>query len=173
MATTYKLIDKAILTGSQASVSFTGLGSYSSTYTDLKVVTSTRSATTNSAIYIKFNGSSSNYSMKSLFTFCTAPFANGASGSEAYIGNWTAVASNQTSNTFGSQDWYIPNFSSSNYKSISVDGVQENNATFSILMMNAGLWSDTSAITSMAFTLEGGDSFASGSSFYLYGIKNS
>jgi hypothetical protein len=43
MANTYEIISKTILTADQASVSFTGLGAYSSDYTDLLVRLSIRS----------------------------------------------------------------------------------------------------------------------------------
>ncbi|CAB4158921.1 hypothetical protein UFOVP701_36, partial [uncultured Caudovirales phage] len=59
MANTYTLIDKAILTGSQATVSFTGLGSYSSTFTDLLVKVSARSDSSTTGINIAFNSNAS------------------------------------------------------------------------------------------------------------------
>jgi hypothetical protein len=40
-------------------------------------------------------------------------------------------------------------------------------------MLGYGFWNDTSAVTSIAFTLGSGGSFLTGSSFSLYGIKNS
>jgi hypothetical protein len=52
-----------------------------------------------------------------------------------------------TANTFGNTEFYIPNYTSSNYKSFSVDGVTENNATAAFALY-AGLWSNTAAITS-------------------------
>jgi hypothetical protein len=60
----------------------------------------------------------------------------------------------------------------SNNKSISSDGVTESNATNSILTLDAGLWANSSAITSLKFTLEIGN-FAQYSTATLYGIKNS
>jgi hypothetical protein len=169
---TYTLIDKSILGSSQTSVSFTGLGAYSSDYTDLELVYSVRDNSSNSGsdCSIKFNGSSSNYTNRLIY-------GNGSSAVSptytGYIHGGYINTSITTSNTFGSHKLYIPNYSSSNFKSTSLDSVQENNATLAYSMLSAGLWSDTSAITSIAITIQGGHSFVSGSSFYLYGIKNS
>jgi hypothetical protein len=172
MANTYTLIDKTILTGTQANVEFTGLGSYSSDYTDLQLVMSIRTAASGSYDYglITFNNNTSNYSTRLIY----------GDGSSAASFNWGSSAqsstgminnSSQTSNTFSSVQVYIPNYSSSNNKSFSIDTVQENNGT-AFMAMAAGLWSNTSAITSIKIAGESG-SWVSGSSFYLYGIKNS
>jgi hypothetical protein len=170
MATTYEIIDKTILTSSQSSVSFTGLGAYSSDYTDLLLRVSGRNsfADTMRASYLSFNGSTSNFSSIYLQG---AGSGTPASGSLArYLGGFNASTS--TSSTFSSTDLYIPNYSSSNYKSYSIDHVSENNATFAFCSFQAGLWSDTSAITSIAVAPDSSD-WVSGSTFYLYGIKNS
>ena len=172
MATTYTLIDKAILTGSQATVSFTGLGSYSSTFTDLLVKVSARSDSSTTGINIGFNSNTSSYTEKRLYGTGSGSPASDSGGSSAYISNTMINDSGYTANTFGNGEIYIPNFSSSNHKSISVDGVSENNATTALMMFTAGLWSNTAAITSIQLTSNVGN-FVSGSSFYLYGIKNS
>ena len=170
MATTYTLIDKSILTGTQTSVEFTGLGSYSSDYTDLLVKVSARSARTNDAGgsdgKLEFNGSTSGFSSRMLLQQGGA--YSGTSSTIFYFVN----SDNSTSNTFGNMEVYIPNFSSSNYKSVSIDAVDENNATSAYGVLTAGLWSNTAAITSMKFTDNNGG-FLATSSFYLYGIKNS
>lgn len=169
MATTYKLIDKTILTSNQTSVSFTGLGAYSSDYTDLAVFISGRCTISDTfrGSYISFNGSTSNFSG----IYLQGSGSGVASGSLArYVG--ANPAGTATANTFSNKWIYIPNYSSSNYKSFSVDNVAENNASFAFNELMAGLWSNTAAITSMAFAHDS-DDYAAGSSFYLYGIKNS
>lgn len=173
MANTYKLIDKAILTSNQASVSFTGLGAYSSDYTDLKIVMSarTQSIYESDNAFLTFNGSSSGYSEKTIQNINGTVYSFNASS--AYI-NWAGVTTGNgaTSNTFGNSEIYIPNYSSSNYKSVSADGTQEHNGTATVLALTAALWSNTAAITSITLTPQN-PNFVSGSSFYLYGIKNS
>jgi hypothetical protein len=168
MATTYKLIDKTILTGTQATITFTGLGAYSSDYTDLKMVWSVR-AGADTAVDISFNGTYSNRSRKSLFGDGSGATSTSASNFYIYGGqgrtDWTA-------DTFSNCELYIPNYSSSNYKSFSADAVNENNSSTAYMSFTAGLWSDTAAITSIKIEPVAG-SFVSGSSVYLYGIKNS
>jgi hypothetical protein len=74
-----------------------------------------------------------------------------------------------TANTFASNDIYIPNYTSSNYKSAISDTVTENNATLSFADLYAGLWRSTSAITSITIG-PNGTGFAQYSTFSLYGI---
>jgi len=172
MANTYTLIDKTTLGSSQATVSFTGLASFSSTFTDLLVKVSARSDSSTTGINIQFNSNSSNYSMKRLYGTGSGSPASDSGGGSTYISNTMIVDNGYTANTFGNGEIYIPNFSSSNDKCLSVDGVSENNATTALMMMTAGSWSDSAAITSIQLTSNVGN-FVSGSSFYLYGIKNS
>ena len=60
-----------------------------------------------------------------------------------------------TANTYAVTDIYIPNYTSSNYKSYSVDAVQETMGTSPYVYMQSGLWANTSAITSITFTENG------------------
>ena len=55
---------------------------------------------------------------------------------------------------------------------MSADGVMENNATEAYQNLVAGLWSNTSAITSLTLAKSTGN-FVQYSSASLYGIKNS
>jgi hypothetical protein len=172
MAVTYKLINKTILSANQTSVSFTGLGSYSSDYTDLKFVFSPRGSNGDAirGLYFSINGSTSNFSQRFIRGYGT-----GIDCSQIARFTGDGNASGSTSNTFSSIELYIPNFSNSNNKSYSVDWASENNsgsAYAATMGFITGLWSNTSAITSIAIAYDAGD-FVSGSSFYLYGIKNS
>jgi len=168
MATTYTLIEAKTLSTTPSSITF---NSIPSTYTDLKVVVSarTQSPYESDNTFVTFNGSSSGYSEKTLQDINGTVYS--FSASSAYI-NWACVctANAATANTFGNSEFYIPNYLSSNYKSLSADGVQENNGTPTVLAMTAGLWSNTAAITSITLTPQN-PNFVSGSSFYLYGIK--
>ena len=169
MATTYTLIDKTILTGSQASVTFT---SVDQTYTDLSLKVSARSNKAGQVyeiIKLNFNGLTTNQTSKWLEG---AGSGTPTSSSANFIYSFSA-GDGATSNTFASTEFYIPNYTSSNYKSISSDAVGENNATFALSGLFAGLWSSTSAITQIEVKPQDGTAWLSGSSFYLYGIKNS
>lgn len=123
-------------------------------------------------MWVKFNGTSANYSGTVL---------NG-DGASATSWNWISstlgiAAENinsggSTTNSFTSYELYVPNYLVSQNKPTSGITAFEQNSTTAYLTAVAGLWSNTAAITSIAFSLTSGD-FASGSSFYLYGIKNS
>lgn len=166
MATTYTLIDKSILTGTQANVEFTSIPS---TYTDLVLQVSARSsyADTDDSFRVYFNDdtSASNLELRGSGS-AVASYTN------AYAQVGYLDAANNTSNTFTSSSIYIPNYASSNYKSFSADTVQEQNGTAAFAVLTARLWSSTSAITKITMKPSLG-SFVANSSFYLYGIKNS
>jgi hypothetical protein len=154
--------------GGVASVTFSSIPS---TYTDLKLVNSTRSnyAATTDYYKLSINGSTANFSWIQLAgNGSAASSSNGASNN-----NNTIDGANATSNTFSNDEFYFPNYTSSNNKSYSADGVEENNATAAIQDLYAGLWSNTAAITSLTLAPANGTLFVQYSSFYLYGIKNS
>jgi hypothetical protein len=83
------------------------------------------------------------------------------------------VGNNATSNTFSNTEIYFPNYAGSANKVIASFSVAETNATAANMDVVAGLIRNTSAITEIIIDQPSGNSFLSGSSFYLYGIKNS
>lgn len=172
MPTTYKAIATVTVgSGGAANIEFTSIPS---TYTDLSLVLSGRqSVGAGSNVKMTFNNSSANYSNRTI----------GANGSSVFSENNTQLgtvsirigfitSTDYTSNTFSNIYTYIPNYASSVYKSVSSDAVNENNATTAYYGLFAGLWSDTSAITSIKLTPENGN-FVQYSTATLYGIKNS
>lgn len=169
MATsTYNLIASQIVgAGGASSITFSSIPQ---TYTDLKLIASARE--TASSIdptgYITFNGSSSTFSYEWLYG--TGSGTGTTSGSNNQL--WDDNGSTATANTFGNAEFYITNYTSSNNKSFSFETIQENNATYGSQIIGAGLWSTTSAITSIGLAPSSG-TFVQYSSFYLYGIKNS
>ena len=167
MPSTYTLISSNILTTSAASVTFSAIPS---TFTDLVVRVSLRATTANfaNAFFVQLNGLGTNQSARWLI-------GNGSAASSAayaFIGGYTPAAT-ATSNTFNSAEVYIPNYNSATNHPVSTFSVTENNTTGSIFTTaQAGLWSSATAITSVKIQCDG-DNFVAGSSFYLYGIKNS
>jgi len=74
-------------------------------------------------------------------------------------------------NIFSNIEIYIPNYASSNNKSVSVDSASENTSSTNYIGFWAGYWAQTSAITGIS--LKGSLAFIPNSTAYLYGIKNS
>lgn len=164
MADTYTLIEKITVGAAGASsVTFTSIPQ---TYTDLVVKASARSNSAGAeAMLIEFNNSTSSYSGRRLSGEGTGVSSDTLTNIRAAID--TAA---DTSSTFSNSYHYIPNYTSSNYKSVSLDSVMENNATAAVSSLVAGLWSNTAAITSIKLSLSGSGSFVQYSTFYLYGI---
>ena len=172
MANTYTLISSQSLTGSAATVTFSSIPS---TYTDLGIFVSGRGASAGGGtsgawdnFTIKFNGSSTNYSSKWLNNTDNS-MNSGTSSSLIYS---FVDYSGATANMFGNVEFYIPNYASSKYKSVSADNGVTKNSTANVIGFTAGLWSDTTAINSITFTLATG-SWATYSTFNVYGISNS
>ena len=171
MANTYTLI--ASSTVGATAVSSIDFTSIPQTYTDLKLVFSIRNNRNNAGPgygRLQFNSSASNWSGKRLGNEDGSAFSS--SRSDNYTIFSTAIAY-ATANTFGNGEVYIPNYTSSNYKSLSIDSTNETNAATPIEQeLNAFLWSNTAAITSITISADAG-TFLQYSTAYLYGIKNS
>ena len=159
-----KLIESKTLVTAQASIEFTSIPQ---TYTDLRFVLSLRSsrAAPVENAYLQFNNSSTSYTYRRLYGTGSGTF----SGTETKI-YFDPPAGSSTSNTFGNTSIYIPNYAGSTNKSVSIDDVTENNATLSYQLLSAGLWSNTSAITSVKFLSDTGSNFTADSVVSLYGI---
>ena len=164
MANTYELI--ASNTVGVLGASTVVFSSIPSTYTDLKIVCSTRTATAaiGDGVYLALSGT---LSAKRLYGTGSA-----AASDSDYYGAWDNGVTS-TSSTFGNTEFYIPNYAGSSAKSFSSDSVSENNASTAYASLIAHLSTSTSAISSITLGTESGSNFVQYSSFYLYGIKNS
>jgi hypothetical protein len=161
-----QVIQHQELASSQASITFSSIPQ---TFTDLLLVYSVRTDNTNvpySNTEIQINGSSANFTSRRIFG---AGSGDAESYSATNIAGLVSSASS-TSNTFGSSNLYISNYTSSNNKSYSVNSVGENNATEAYQEMIAGLWSQTAAITQILIKPEQTRNFVQYSSITLYGI---
>lgn len=152
--------------GGVASIDF---NSIPQTYTDLVVVASLRSnrASINyDGFDLRLNGTSANHSWRSLTVFEGSVTSMSASNAEAFYGG----AATATANTFGNGIAYIPNYTSSVAKSMSVDSVSETNATANQLDIRAMLYNSTSAVTSIKIVSATANTIQQYSSATLYGI---
>lgn len=140
-------------------------------YTDLKLEISAKCNRPNeyASLLIYPNGSSTNGTTRTLQGNGTA--VNAQDTAAIAILNLQGNVATQA-NTFGSATVYIPNYTSSNFKPFSMDGAGENNATTAYATLNASLWSNTTAITSLN-VITGNTSYPimQHSTFTLYGIK--
>jgi hypothetical protein len=155
--------------GGAASIDFDNIPA---TYTDLYLLVSARGETSNSnACQLYFNNTTSNYSWRRLSGDGSSAFSDSTAGggTTSYIRHIGTNPANYTASTFGSINFYIPNYAGSTNKSVSGDGVTENNATESIQTLIAGLWSNTAAITRVTIIPDSGD-FNEHSVASLYGI---
>ena len=135
-----------------------------STFTDLCLVLSARSSGTDEDVTVTFNTSGGTYSVRRLIG------TGSATSSDTQTNQWLrATANADTTSTFSNTTMYLPNYTSSNAKSASCDSVTENNGTRAIQILNAGLWTGTSAISSIKLQIAGAN-LRAGSSATLYGI---
>jgi hypothetical protein len=165
-----------VLSANTASVTFSNIPQG---YTDLKVVWSGRQSRNEYvAAYtlVQFNSSTSGYTYRTLQADVPG---TPTSQTESGVGISTGIIigfvsnNNNTANTFGSTEMYVSNYSSSNYKTVSGEGMSENNSSNTGVLMTAGLWSNTAAITSITLSPWVGSSFnwLTHSTFTLYGVK--
>jgi hypothetical protein len=169
----FELIQKKTLTSSSALVEFDTLPT---TYKDLKVIISGRgTATQNRAVsLIRFNNDSTNTNYIQFDWY----YEDGSTGGEWSNGTARArivgifpCANATSSDSFGIAEIAINNYNNTtNYKQIN-SFMCSYQTTGSWDLWNGGVvWENTNAITKLGFEPETG-SFATGSTFYLYGLK--
>ena len=143
-----KIASVTVGAGGASTINFSSIPS---SYTDLVLFTSTRNdaAWVAGEQQIQFNNSTANFSARALY-------GTGNAGAGSYSTTVTIPAytdgDTATANTFSSAIYYIPNYTSSNYKSVSTESLFETNAAQASQYMVAGLWSNNAAITSITLT---------------------
>lgn len=138
------------------------------TYTDLVIKLSARERDAGDYVrfYLDINGTNSSISARWLLgtgSSATPVSSNGTNLAGHGINRYSSTA-----NVFGNVAIYIPNYTVSTYKPISVDGVEENNSSSAYASISASLWSNNAAITSIGIVSPG--NIAQYSSATLYGI---
>jgi hypothetical protein len=166
---TMALISKVTLASLTSSITFSSIPQQ---FTDLQILCSSRENTITGyyglANFLRFNGSTSSYSRKSLYgNGSSAASSNNGSQVDIMITGSDAGGAT-TANVFNNLSIYIPNYASANNKFVSVDSVWENNSSSAEQFFTAGLWANTAAITSI--TLYSQVNWDPYSTFYLYGI---
>lgn len=174
MAVTYKLIQTIIVgAGGAANIDFTSIPA---TYTDLALLISgrTNQATTTSNLLIQFNNDTgSNYYSIDLWGNGSTVQNDFASPSAYIYAGPMLNGSVSTASVFGNAIAYIPNYAGNTAKTLSVDGVTDDNATTRYTVLHSGRWTGTSAITSLKVFSGGSANLTQYSSMSLYGINKS
>jgi hypothetical protein len=166
---TYTLIQPAVVVGSggAASIDFTSIPS---TYTDLVLKISARTAGNNRTGILTINNDTTdaNYSIRDLYGTGSSAFSG--SGSNRFA--WYLDFASDTASTFGSTEFYFSNYANTTAnKSFSVDSVEENNATLAYAYLIAGRWNNTNAINRLTLTNFNGN-YVEHTTAYLYGVSN-
>jgi hypothetical protein len=147
--------------GGQAEIEFSSIPQ---TYTDLFLVLSCRTneagVTSSSRLELNSSGGNSRRLNGNGSTVTT-----GTNATLELLLNGTS----SSASTFSNIQIYIPNYTSSSAKSISIDQVVENNATEGFTRLTAGLSTTTSSVTS-AKVYQAGVTIAQYSSATLYGV---
>ena len=167
MADTFvKIATVTVGSGGASSIDFTSIPS---TYTDLVIKLSARDTSSNTNYNLIFNNDSSAiYDTLRLYGNGSSTFSDKFTNQNAgYIG-WE-TQSTYTANTFSNNEVYIPNYAGSSYKSVSNDGVSENNATAAQQTFQSVLWGSTAAINRITIS----QTMAQHTTATLYGIKSS
>jgi hypothetical protein len=174
MTATYTIIGQNTLSSNASSVTFSSIPS---TYEDLVLKTCTRdtySGTVDALMYVSLN-SATNQFTDTFFSFRGPSSATSRNSTTGNIGVelYGSTGANATTDCFGNMEFYIPNYAGSLIKIGSSFGTPETNtASFNFGgAIVAGTSNVTSAINQIV--IRPSISFLSGSSFYLYGIKNS
>lgn len=171
MASTYTLITSQTLSASATSVTFSSIPS---TYTDLVLKCSTRDTqvgSMNGTLNFTLNGNTSTVYSTTYVEGYSASAASGRRSSQTAMYVQNLDSSGNTANTFTNIEIYIPSYTAAQNKPFSVSVAAQDNSANSTDSAYAGLFSSTTAISSI--TIPATSQFAAGSSFYLYGIKNS
>jgi len=168
-----KIATVTVGSGGAASMDFTSIPS---TYTDLLIYHSCRvnDAANAADMNIQFNADTgANYSFRRLTGDGSAAASGSGSSNALFYLAGLGTGTSATANTFGNTMVYIPNYTSSNQKSGSYDGVSENNGTAGFDHLGAVIYTGTSAISSIKLRAYSGNNILQYSTATLYGISKS
>jgi hypothetical protein len=159
-----KLIQTQTLGTAQSSIVFSSIPQ---TFNDLVAVISLRDVSGTVgwiSCEVRPNGSSASMTSRVLYGFSTT--VGSLTGTDAGM---SVPSGGNTANTFGNASVYIPNYTGSTNKSLSIDSVTEGNTAATLNAVSAALWSNTAAITSLTFIIPSVN-LAAGSMISLYGV---
>jgi hypothetical protein len=168
----YELIETQILGSNQASVIFSSLGTYSSTYKHLQIRLlgrQTLAAGGQGDIYVRFNADSSSNYARHFLQGNGSTVTSGATANSSYALGGQAPYNNETTGAFGGSVIDILDaYSTTKNKTIrALSGSHSSNAP--VIQLASGHWRNTDSVTSITLSLF--DIWLTGSRFSLYGIR--
>lgn len=177
-AATYELLETQVLGSSQASVTFSSLSGYASTYRHLQirmVARTDRSGADSDPIILQFNSDTgSNYTRHGLggynFGGTSAPYSNAATSQTSIFISENFPVNSSTTSAFGAliADIIEPFQTTKNKTVRSLAGM---NAAWSSVELRSGAWLSTTAVSSILVKPLVGGNFVANSRFSLYGIR--
>jgi hypothetical protein len=160
-----QLIESKTLGTAQAQIDFTSVPQDG---TDLVLWLSATGSGTGDSLIVRFNNDTgNNYSWRRLSGDGSNTSSDSASSVSYILGPQITTA---TTTNFGSTSMYVPNYSGNTAKSVSFDGVTETNATTSQQNLLAGLYTQTTAITTVSLRTFNANNFSIGTIASLYKI---
>ena len=144
------------------------ISSIPQTYTDLRIVISARSnysSANTDFCRLTFNGSTTGYEGRYL-----RGNGSGAQSSTTQGSNVRLDVPSDTGNSFSNAQYYVPNYTGSQSKSISAEYVTESNNTSDYQYFTSTIWANSSGITSVSIDSANGASFVQNSTMSIYGI---
>jgi len=167
----YDLLETQVLTSNSASVTFTGLGSYTDyKHLQIRAVAQANTSGTNILnLNVNLNSDTGfNYAVHRIYGG-SSTVQSAANTSRDSLIVWRACTRNA--------DGYAPSvtdildFSNTN-KYTTIRGIAGGYASSEkTVALSSGVWMNTSAVTSISFTNNGAVDLTAGSRFSLYGIK--
>lgn len=162
---TMELIQSTTITSPTTSISLNGIPLDGK---DLILFVSARTNADNQYLNIGINGSIQSFNQIDLFGTGGGRSTNIRTDSivqtMSNLNSWTA-------NTFSNVVLYFPNYTSSNAKSISFEGVTENDSSTAYSAIKAMSWPNASAISSLSIHAVSGTSLVAQTSASLYKIS--
>ena len=164
----YESISTTTLGSTTASVTFSSI---SSAYTHLQIRCIARDSSTPAVLDLQFNGDTgSNYARHALYGDGVSA-TSAASTTQTYMRAGDIASSSSTAGVFGAYVIDILDYTSTNKnKTVRMFGGIDNNGGGTINLRSSLWYATPAAVTSITLFITG-SSFATNSSFALYGIK--
>jgi hypothetical protein len=170
---TYELIESQILGTAAASVTFSGLAAYASTYKHLQLRSTTKTSASISTanVRMRFNSDTgNNYAIHKLFGNGSSVSSIASTSRSSTVGG--LAFANATTNAFsGGVCDILDAYSSTKNKTTRLLASTRIDAGTDFIQLVSGVWMNTASITSIELAYEDGGNFVTGSRFSLYGIR--